>query len=675
MGAGGPPGGAQNEDSEQGLSLCGLSASLERPVSLVQTAVVERSPDESPRVRPPALGLELDVGLPRCPFCEEAIEVDGLRSEVEGMVLDWRPCCESSRWYVELEGFEAFAGASAIACFNASTGSCARETVEVGLQQVASYPLSSRPHRGAWRVEVADVIDAHHRHHAAPVGHLRSVVVYNGPLKVGVAVLSRPVSRMLQQGRAGLAEVTRVCTFGPQELRRGACSKLYAACASVARQLGYRELCTYTLEAEDGASLRASGFLPVARTRGGSWDRQARPRQDKAPLCSKLRWERGLVKTARPAIRRAHQAHLQAEQRRRLRAADRALELLKGARSAAKRARAERAEPQAKAPSVRVGLPYAARGTLFDAAMRVGGSILFSANAFWRNNAQGKGYFTKINASAWTGLDVSLDSAGFSAMAQGGYRWSVSEYVDFVVTNSGDGAMPFPWSWWAAMDFCCEPELAPRRQAVLQRIERTVASYDEHLCCLDDWRTEGVSDVPDPMPTLQGRTGADYVRCAKRLEQVLQDHGRAGLPDLVGLGSVCRRHLHGPQGLLTILEALDESLPAHVRLHLFGVKGALLPHVVRRFAHRVASIDSMAWDFRARWAAKEAGVPYSVQHRAAHLVAWAKAQQDKLRGTLLELGRHTTKPSPTPRSANPTPRPASKRRARAACSPAQLSLF
>jgi hypothetical protein len=40
----------------------------------------------------------------------------------------------------------------------------------------------------------------------------------------------------------------------------------------------------------------------------------------------------------------------------------------------------------------------------------------------------------------------------------------------------------------------------------------------------------------------------------------------------VGLGSVCRRHLHAPDGIVAIVRALDEIMPAGVQLHLFGVK-------------------------------------------------------------------------------------------------------
>lgn len=54
----------------------------------------------------------------------------------------------------------------------------------------------------------------------------------------------------------------------------------------------------------DGTSLRASGFVPVARSKGGSWSREGRERTDQAPTGRKVRWERGLSKRARREVAR-----------------------------------------------------------------------------------------------------------------------------------------------------------------------------------------------------------------------------------------------------------------------------------------------------------------------------------------------------------------------------------
>lgn len=308
--------------------------------------------------------------------------------------------------------------------------------------------------------------------------------------------------------------------------------------------------------------------------------------------------------------------------------------------------------PRSRLPQVLIGLPSSGAGPLAEAAAVEGGAVLVSAGSAWRApGGRNRAGFGPIGRAAYS-LGASLDSAGFTAMRQGGYRWTVAEYVAFVVTNSGDSSKPFPWRWWSAMDYCCEPEIAGDRAEIERRIALTVASYGETLEALESWRREGVSDVPDPLPILQGRTPADYVACARALATEIDrvhpctcpsgdedcaaewHRARAGLPELVGLGSVCRRDVHGPDGLLALLEVLDAELPAGVRLHLFGVKGNAIPHL-GGYLDRIASIDSMAWDTAARREAQKlrqdgAEVANTVERRATHLTAWSRRQRQRL---------------------------------------------
>lgn len=266
---------------------------------------------------------------------------------------------------------------------------------------------------------------------------------------------------------------------------------------------------------------------------------------------------------------------------------------------------------------VRVGLPYADDGVLADAARDLRAPVLVSARSCWR---PGRG-FARPGRAAWTLPDVSLDSAGFTAQLLGGYPWTVEEYVRFVATNGGAVDRPVPWTWWAAMDFCVEPQIASTRAEVERRMDRTVDTFDRTLELVD-----ATGGLPDPMPTIQGWRPSDYVRCALDLASVCRG-GR--LPPLVGVGSVCRRALHGPDGLLAVLDVLHQALDPDVRLHLFGVKGALLPRLAE-YGTRVASTDSMAWDLRAKHACKEAGVRFTVDRRAAELRRWYAHQQDAL---------------------------------------------
>jgi hypothetical protein len=134
--------------------------------------------------------------------------------------------------------------------------------------------------------DAASFVAQHHRHHKPPPGGLFAVAVADEGRIVGVAIVGRPVARMLNDGWT--AEITRVATDGTHN----ACSMLYAACRRAALALGWRKLVTYTLPEEGGASLRAAGWRVVAeRTGGGSWSREKRPRVDRHPMQQKIRWE------------------------------------------------------------------------------------------------------------------------------------------------------------------------------------------------------------------------------------------------------------------------------------------------------------------------------------------------------------------------------------------------
>lgn len=137
-------------------------------------------------------------------------------------------------------------------------------------------------------VKLADAnafVAAHHRHHKPVVGHKFSIGAVLDDELIGVAIVGRPVSRMRDDGAT--LEVTRLCTDGT----RNACSFLYGAAAKAAHALGYTRIGTYILASEDGTSLRATGWHLVSRTKGGSWSRPSRGREDKHPTEPKTLWE------------------------------------------------------------------------------------------------------------------------------------------------------------------------------------------------------------------------------------------------------------------------------------------------------------------------------------------------------------------------------------------------
>ncbi len=130
-------------------------------------------------------------------------------------------------------------------------------------------------------------ISKFHRHHKPMQGCKFCVAVSDDEKVVGVAIVGRPVARMLDNGWT--LEVNRCCTDGT----KNACSMLYSASWKAAKALGYQRLITYTLPEEGGASLRASNWKCLGLKGGGNWNVRSRPRVDTDELLrgQKLLWE------------------------------------------------------------------------------------------------------------------------------------------------------------------------------------------------------------------------------------------------------------------------------------------------------------------------------------------------------------------------------------------------
>ncbi len=127
--------------------------------------------------------------------------------------------------------------------------------------------------------QACEFVALHHRHHSPPRGHKAStgVATADGVLR-GVAIVGRPVSRVIAAGEVPTLEVLRSATDGT----RNANSMLYAAAWDIAKGMGYRRLITYTQEGETGASLRAAGYRVIAeRPARRGWDTPSRPRDER----------------------------------------------------------------------------------------------------------------------------------------------------------------------------------------------------------------------------------------------------------------------------------------------------------------------------------------------------------------------------------------------------------
>lgn len=101
----------------------------------------------------------------------------------------------------------------------------------------------------------------------------------------GVAIAGRPIARYLDDNWT--LEVRRVATDGCPN----ACSALYSACWRAGRAMGYLRAITYILESESGTSLTAAGWKLIGQAGGVSWNMPSRPRVDKSPVQTRLRWE------------------------------------------------------------------------------------------------------------------------------------------------------------------------------------------------------------------------------------------------------------------------------------------------------------------------------------------------------------------------------------------------
>lgn len=134
--------------------------------------------------------------------------------------------------------------------------------------------------------EAKEYVKEHHRHNIPPVGGKFAVACYDGDRLCGVAICGRPTARRSDNGKT--LEIYRNCTDGTYN----ACSKLYGACFRIAKCMGYKRIITYTLESENGASLRASGFNLEGQAGGLAWTGVRRRNYYISPEEMKSRWAR-----------------------------------------------------------------------------------------------------------------------------------------------------------------------------------------------------------------------------------------------------------------------------------------------------------------------------------------------------------------------------------------------
>ena len=99
---------------------------------------------------------------------------------------------------------------------------------------------------------------------------------------------------------------------------------------------------------------------------------------------------------------------------------------------------------------------------------------------------------------------------------------------------------------------------------------------------------------------------------------------------LIGIGSMCRRHVRGPNGIIRVLEALDSAFAGTAtRFHLFGLKSQGIQHAAMH--SRVASCDSQAYGMAARQDAWKARAAKSDRYVAGIMRRWYEQQLATMR--------------------------------------------
>ncbi|MDE2101906.1 MAG: hypothetical protein KGL39_31965 [Patescibacteria group bacterium] len=137
--------------------------------------------------------------------------------------------------------------------------------------------------------ELNELVSKWHRHHKPVQGHRFSVGVEDKGEIHGGASVGRPVARLGGNPKEVL-EVTRLVTDG----KKNACSFLYAACARIGKEMGYKRIQTYILDSETGTSLLAAGWTFEGVFGGGSWTRKNRERREDQPKGMKGKYFKNL---------------------------------------------------------------------------------------------------------------------------------------------------------------------------------------------------------------------------------------------------------------------------------------------------------------------------------------------------------------------------------------------
>lgn len=141
-----------------------------------------------------------------------------------------------------------------------------------------------------------------------------------------------------------------------------------------------------------------------------------------------------------------------------------------------------------------------------------------------------------------------------------------------------------------------------------------------NVLCRNGAERRGIADRF--VPVIQGWHPTQYLRCIERMPFVFAH-------PLIGVGSMCRRHVEGEHGILRVVEELDRAFAGTAtRLHLFGLKSqgmaAIHGHPL------IASCDSQAYGMAARQDAYRTGRSKTDAQLAKTMASWYTQQRNRL---------------------------------------------
>lgn len=172
-----------------------------------------------------------------------------------------------------------------------------------------------------------------------------------------------------------------------------------------------------------------------------------------------------------------------------------------------------------------------------------------------------------------------LDSGGFTELSMFG-RWKTTpkEYVADVKRLFAEVGR---CDWAAPQDWMCEPVITKKTgRTVREHQKRTVANFLE---------LRSLAPSIPFAPVLQGWVVGDYEHCVELYDRAGVDLRKQ---KIVGVGTVCRR-----QGTIEAEEIMRRLQGHGLKLHGFGFKTQGL----LRAQDVMASADSLAWSYSARW--------------------------------------------------------------------------